>query len=184
MRQLQEYKAEIFRRSREKQRKIRRNRRIALGVGIPLCLCAVLTLTLPGHLLSAKDKAAPEMAPDLEMPMESPKLQLTVRYQGRELLVTDPDEAAQLEQLLRDWPTDAADQEDGKYAAVGTPLPENGSSGLADSVQPEEWSITLHREGETAVYRITGDWLCNTATGQSRRLTPQEQALLEALLTP
>ena len=66
MKELSEYKAEIFRRSEERIRARKRRRMAALGIGVPLCLCAVVTLTLltSGGFLQSKNSAAPEFAPD------------------------------------------------------------------------------------------------------------------------
>jgi hypothetical protein len=62
MKELNEYRDEIFRRSDEKKRQIQKRRRIALSVGISLCLCCVITLTLIPNLRSGqKGDFAPNM---------------------------------------------------------------------------------------------------------------------------
>ena len=62
MKELKDYRDEIFRRSEEKKRQIKKRRSIALGVGIPLCLCCVLTVAvIPLIPMGMKGAAAPDM---------------------------------------------------------------------------------------------------------------------------
>ena len=72
MKELSQYKEEIFKRSehRIRQRKIRR--RIALGVSIPLCLCLVISGGMfAKQLTNFKSDAAAEMAPESGYLMDS-----------------------------------------------------------------------------------------------------------------
>lgn len=171
MKELNEYKSEIFRRSAEKKRQIQKRRRIALGVGIPLCLCCVIVLsTLPNFpRLSVKGEVTMDAAPECESPMESETLLMTVRWQDLELWVSDPEIAAHWEQLLTDWPADTGRQE-------------TFDSELADMVTPEDYVITLYPDGEPQRYLVIGDRLYREATGQSRKLTAEELSQLEALV--
>lgn len=60
MKELKEYRDEIFRRSDEKKRRLKERRRIALGAGISICLCCVLMATFrPGQ---SKDAAVENLA--------------------------------------------------------------------------------------------------------------------------
>jgi hypothetical protein len=171
MKELNEYKSEIFRRSAEKKRQIKKRRRIALSVGIPLCLCCVIAVaTLPNFpRLAMKGKVAMDAAPECESPMASEALLMAVQWQDLELWISDPEIAAHWEQLLTDWPADVGNQE-------------SFDSALADMVTPEDYVITLYQNGEPQRYLVIGDRLYRESTGQSRKLTAEELSQLEALV--
>ena len=96
MKELNEYKDEIFRRSAEKKRQIQKRRRIALGVAVPLCLCCVLTVAmLPG----AGEKAA--MAPHrTESPMAE---NILADAMDVEASVTEPTFLARVLEIGEGW---------------------------------------------------------------------------------
>ena len=96
MKELSEYKSEIFRRSDEKKRQIKKRRRIAVGVGIPLSLCCVVTvMMLTGFPPSTKGDMAPNMeaACDQNATMEKPL---------EHFRITDPVDAAMVLNILQD----------------------------------------------------------------------------------
>ena len=76
MKELNEYKQEIFRRSEQKKRQLRKRRRIAIGVVTPLCLCCVLTVALfPRSMRKGDFAVSVESAADAEMENSSSLLQ-------------------------------------------------------------------------------------------------------------
>ena len=103
MKELNEYKDEIFRRSAEKKRKIQKHRRIACGVTIPLCLCCVITAVM---LPRAQDKAAiaPDRAENSQMSAEQPIIENVLGdVQDVEESVTEPTFLAKVLEIGEGW---------------------------------------------------------------------------------
>ena len=168
MKELKEYKQEIFRRSEEKKRQIRKRRRIAAAVGVPLCLCCVLTVALfPGSPMSKGDFApSMESAADRDMVMENAGSLQTFR-------VTDPTEAAMVLSILKG--------EAPEYSLNRDPVQEDH---LADQAEPELYALILFDpEGGERYYRIDGrEVLCQT-TAEAFHLTDDQAKCLYQYLT-
>ena len=158
MKELSQYRDEIFRRSDEKKRQIRKRRCLALGVGIPLCLCCVLTVALfplTRGVFTPKMEAACDNAvfEDTE----------TVAVDFR---ITD---AEQIDQVLR-------------LLDGGNLLQKEDENGaVADRVTPGSYWLTLELpDGSTLVYQIADDHAYCETTGETVTLsTNQAQALYE-----
>ena len=165
MKELNEYRQEIFRRSAEKKRQIKKRRRIALGVGIPLCLCCVLTVTLlPGGLSKGVLVPSMDMAVNESADCEDSAIGLQSFY------VTDSQKVSDILAVL-----------EGNYTQQESASDEN--NGVADQMTPGSYRFTLElSDGSVLSYYIMGnDAYCET-DGQSQTLSPaQAQALYELL---
>lgn len=156
MKELSQYRDEIFRRSDEKKRQIKKRRRIAMGVGIPLCLCCVLAVVvLPGGLPKADFAVSMEAVNNAEV-ME-------------DFCVTDPSQVNQILLLLEGGNLLQKDED------------KNGA--VADRVTPGSYRLTLElSDGSTLVYHIEDDHAYCETTGQTITLsTNQSEALYELL---
>ena len=162
MKELKDYRDEIFRRSDEKKQKIRKRRRIAIGVGIPLCLCCVLTVAvLPGGLRKA----------DLALNMESASnagIMEDAETVMEHFNVTDPSKVNQILLLL-----------DGVTAENDGDSKQNYES--ADRVTSGSYRLTLTlSDGSRLVYHIEDDHAYCETTGETVTLSAsQTEALYE-----
>lgn len=161
MKELKDYRDEIFRRSDEKKQKIRKRRRIAIGVGIPLCLCCVLTVAvLPGGL-SKGDFAASMEAVNNAGVLEDAETTEEVFH------ITDRSQVDQVLLLLD----------------VGNLLQkdEDKNNAIADRVTPGSYRLTLELpDGSIRTYQIADLHAFCETTGENKILTAnQAQALYE-----
>lgn len=169
MKELSEYKDEIFRRSAEKKRQITKRRRVALSVGIPLCLCCVITsVVLSGPTMgkNAKMEADREnlMCAENGMP-ERPMVAFRVE---------DPVDAAMVLGILQTGKPE--------YSVSKEELDREDS--LADQTQLPEYCLTLqHPDGSTAIYRIQGQAVFCQTTGETLWLSEDQTRTLHTFLT-
>lgn len=173
MRDFNECKAEVFRRSEEKIRIRKKRRTLALGLGIPLCLCAVITVTavVSGPFDVAMDSAnKAEIAPENEALMDMEIVADGAPEPARMYAVRDPEAAEAVQRLLDGM---AEEPNAGK-----PPVFDQDGADLA-----YEYRITVYpAEGEAVRYLVTGlEVYCET-TGQRRILSHWEAARLETLL--
>lgn len=173
MKELNEYRDEIFRRSEKKKRQIKKRRRIALGVGIPLCLCCVMTLAIIPYLhLGMKGDFAPNMEAVYDgIVYEKNEMQEMPMQAFR---VTDPTDAARVLAILEGTAQEstADKQELGK------------DQFLADQTEPDEYRLTLCcSDGSTLHYRVRGQEVYSEIPGKSYWLSAAEARSLYTLLT-
>lgn len=154
MRELSEYKVEIFRRGKEKIRR-RRNRRIAFGVTVPLVLCLICLPLLPDlapKVVSGNDKHISNNAgaPKAEC-MEVPAMGVCCIYvnqNGKQWQIDDSAAVTEVAALLGECLLPTADQEN---SAVNNSAPScadkesvlDNSDALADCVLPLEDTVTV-----------------------------------------
>lgn len=194
MKELESYKAEIFRRSEEKIKKRRQNRKRLFLCCIPLCLCAVIGTVI---LLQSGDNAETEMATQDLLPesaVENVMASTTERFvsvevrdgTGTILLVEDQAKVGKLYQAITD-----------RYAAADTNATENkikeysfaedrtGAMGMfVESVPGYKIQFTTD-SGETRCFTLWLDgWLLEDGDlDKSVFLSPEQVAELKALLT-
>lgn len=153
MRSLEECKAEVFRRSRERIRR----RYLAAGV-ISLTLCITLLAVLP----SPKDGIQfSELAPVGSISGTS----LQIRS-GSQTWDTDSPQAAALLRTIREgFGTDGA--------AGGPPEKANGSAAV---------TLIFSEGGEHITYRLSGDILLDSATGQTQYVSKEFLHILDTIM--
>ena len=163
MKELNEYKQEIFRRSEQKKRQLRKRRRIAIGVVTPLCLCCVLTVVLfPRSMRKGAFAVSVESAADAEIEM----LQ-TFR-------ITDPTDAALALSIL--------EGKDPDYSLNRDPVMQEDQ--LADQTEPGMYLLTLCKpDGSQLHYRIDGREVFCQTTSEAFSLTDQQVNDLYEFLT-
>ena len=173
MRELNSYKEEIFRRSEEKKRQLRKKRRIALGVGIPLCLCAVLTVTVI-PLIPMGRKGDMMLSPESVYDYGVMENEAMKGANQETFLVTDPQQIAQVlsflegEELLYSGNTDQLD----------------GEEQLADKMEIAPYELTLrHPDGSEVHYQIGGQAVFCETTGETVLISEQQSQALYTLLT-
>ena len=162
MKELSEYRDEIFRRSDEKKRQIKRRRGIALGIGIPICLCCVLITAFPPGL--SKVAAGENSAPDKNILCDSAESEAP-EAAAVNFRVTDPEQIDQVLCLLNG----------------GNLLQKEESSAVADQAIPNSYRLTLElSDGTTLIYQIEADHAYCETTGETVTLSSsQAQALYE-----
>lgn len=169
MKELNEYKNEIFRRSHEKKQQIKKRRRIALGVGISLCLCCVITVaSIPYLPLGMKSASAPSMEAvyDAEEPEEYSMTVNTFR-------VTDQTDVARVLAILQET--------EEKYTADKGELGKENFT--ADQVQSDAFRLTLQcADGSTVCYWVWGPEVYCETTGESFLLSDMQIESLNKLL--
>ena len=159
MKELSEYKNEIFRRSDEKKRQLQKRRRIAIGVTVPLCLCCAVTAAVfSGGALMPKMEAVADME----------SLNNKIALEEATFHITDPEQTAQILLLLEG---ELQENKDHNY-------------GTADKIEPEGYRMTLELpDGSVLTYQVLGETLYCEATGENLSLTPaQAEALYQLLL--
>jgi hypothetical protein len=163
MKELNEYKQEIFRRSEQKKRQLRKRRRIVIGVVTPLCLCCVLTVVLfPRSMRKGDFAVSVESAADAEIEM----LQ-TFR-------ITDPTDAALALSIL--------EGKDPDYSLNRDPVMQEDQ--LADQTEPGMYLLTLCKpDGSQLHYRIDGREVFCQTTAEAFSLTDQQANCLYEFLT-
>lgn len=173
MKELNEYKAEIFRRSAEKKRRIRHRRRIALAVGIPLCLSCVLTVAALPHLnLGRKGGFAANMEAACDQAVSDNDL--VQESAVKTFRLTDPVDAAMVREVLEGEKPEYTLNRDHTD-------PENA---LADAAVPGEYRLTLClADGQVLCYRIQGQAVYCETTGERHLLTHAQADGLYTLLT-
>ena len=172
MKELNEYKQEIFHRSDEKKRKIRKRRRIAMAVGIPLCLCCVITVAIfPFLHMGMKGGFAPSMESVNDAALlENEAQEMPVK----EFRITDPAAAARVLEILKGTPQENTANKDELSKDHDT----------ADQVQPDEFRLTLQcSDGSTLCYQVWGPEVYCKTTGESFSLSDTQLWSLFTLLT-
>lgn len=168
MKELSEYKSEIFRRSDEKKRQIKKRRRIAVGVGIPLSLCCVVTvMMLTGFPPSTKGDMAPNMeaACDQNATMERPV---------EHFRITDPVDAAMVLNILQD--------KDPEYTLNKEQFDQQDQ--LADRTEPGCYLLTVEcSDGSILHYRIMEQEAYCETNGERVILTDGQAEQLYHFLT-
>ena len=164
MKELNEYRDEIFRRSDEKKRLIRKRRRIAMGVGIPLCLCCVLTVAvLPGGL-SKGDFAASMEAVNNAGVLEDAETTEEVFH------ITDRSQVDQVLLLL-----------DGGNLLQKD---EDKNNAIADRVTPGSYRLTLKLpDGSIRTYQIADLHAFCETTGETVTLSTNQAEALYKLVS-
>ena len=161
MKELSEYKNEIFRRSDEKKRQLQKRRRIAIGVTIPLCLCCVVTAAMfSGGALMPKMEAAADME----------SLNNKIALEEATFHITDPEQTAQILLLL--------------HGELHRQETEDHNYGTADKIEPEGYRMILEQPDDSALtYQVLGQSVYCETTGESLSLTAdQAEALYQLLL--
>jgi uncharacterized ParB-like nuclease family protein len=163
MKELNEYRDDIFRRSEQKKRQIKKRRRIALAVGVPLCLCCILTPVMFSGGLARKDYApSMDMTNDHFMNQESEAAGMTL------FCVTDPDKVEKVLELLED---PSASKEETENNAV------------LDRLMPDDYVMTLERsDGSILTYRMSGCTAYCETTGESKMLTREQTEAIYGLV--
>lgn len=159
MKELREYKNEIFRRSDEKKRQLQKRRRIAIGVTIPLCLyCAVTAAVFSGGAFAPKMEAVADME----------SLNNGMAFEEATFNITDPEQTAQILLLLEG---ELQENKDHNY-------------GTADKIEPEGYRMILEQpDGSALTYQVLGQSVYCETTGESLSLTAdQAEALYQLLL--
>lgn len=169
MKELNEYKEEIFRRSAQKKRQLQKRRRIALSVGIPLCLCCVITavvLSTPSMDKEAKMDQTREnvMSAEEEMPKK------TMEF----FSVTNAVDAAMVRDIL--------EAEDPEYTINREEF--SSEDTLADQAQLPEYSLTLQRpDGSMLSYLVQGRKVYCMTNGETLWLSDEQARTLYTFLT-
>lgn len=194
MKELEIYKAEIFRRSEETIKKRRQNRRRLLLCCIPVCLCAVIGTAV---LLQSGDNAESEKATQDILPesaMESIMASTTERFvsvevrdgSGTILLVEDRAKVGRLYQAITDCYAAAdANAAESKTKEYRFAEDHEGNVGFfVEQVCGYEIQFTT-ASGETRCFRFWLDgWLMEDGDlDKSVFLSPEQVAELKALLT-
>ena len=163
MKELNEYKQEIFRRSEQKKRQLRKRRRIAIGVVTPLCLCCVLTVVLfPRSMRKGDFAVSIESAADAE-------IEMLQSYR-----ITDPTDATLVLSIL--------EGKDPDYSLNRDPVMQEDQ--LADQTEPGMYLLTLCKpDGSQLHYRIDGREVFCQTTSEAFSLTDQQAYDLYEFLT-
>ena len=163
MKELNEYKQEIFRRSEQKKRQLRKRRRIAIGVVTPLCLCCVLTVVLfPRSMRKGDFAVSIESAADAEIEML------------QSFRITDPTDATLVLSIL--------EGKDPDYSLNRDPVMQEDQ--LADQTEPGMYLLTLCKpDGSQLHYRIDGREVFCQTTSEAFSLTDQQVNDLYEFLT-
>lgn len=172
MRDLSEYRAEIFRRSEEKIHARKKRRAIALGTGIPVCLCAlvILSATVAGPFLASKVSNSTEMIqPD---GIQDADMQGSLR---KEYTVTDPETADAVLALLEEVTPEVPEAAPPDIQAGRDPA----DYGCPDDVYYIR--LSLGNDVET-VYWVEGTYVWNMTTGEFLNISGQNAARLIQLL--
>lgn len=162
MRSLEECKAEVFRRSRQR---IARRRRLTVGV-VSLAFCLTVLASLP----SPKDRdgfeaSVPEGAQIGSI--NSGDMSLQIRAGTQEWTVADREQAAALLRAIRDgFDTDGT--------TGGPPESVNGAGPVVITF--------IWEEGRTLTYWLSGDTLLDSSTGQTQTVSPEFQNILETIM--
>lgn len=197
MRNLNECRAEVFRRSeaRIKARKRRRNAILTACVPVALCVALIMAVGLPGNadqpaaekgLAECATEPAGAMDVDSPVSLGSSVVRVEVEGMGFDLTHTEPEKVAQIAKQLHDW----------KYTAYGITLPPPegttppdgaNQNGEEDDVVVmgfgEGITITLvMNQGEGKAYTLLGDCLTEEDTGRTCVLTQSQSARLAELL--
>ncbi len=207
MRNLNECKAEIFRRS---ELRIRRRRRQILATCVPCVLCIALTTVLlwPSEGEATDLPVVGGLTMETAISQENPIS--GIRLSGPQVShqVTDPNEVRQIRELVQSLPREevnysmeAPEGVPETYAATYAPTEtyvhdidrHYPVSGTGDSLSDEAenvfspcYTLTFtYRDGTEESYTLTENRLTNNATGQVCPLSPEEaQTLLKLLKIP
>ena len=187
MRDLDECKAEIFRRSEEKNRQRRQNRRKMMTGGLSLCLCLVVGTAVIVPALSAKKGDGVEMEGLEELSGMGYALSAEIQnlpgtspfYQK----LTEEAEISGLYDLIRDLceetPADEKLNGFGKDQ-VKDPMEDNYAEG---AWEPQNYRITFTAEdGEKRSFVLAGCLLRSEEDGRSWLLEEEAAATLAAAL--
>ena len=168
MKELKEYRDEIFRRSDEKKRQIKKHRGIALGVGIPVCLCCVLLAAFPPGM--SKDAAAEDHAPNMNIICDGAEFEAPEGIPV-DFRLTDPERIDQILLIL----------DGGELLQKG----EDKENAVADQATPGSYRLALELSGgSTLIYQIKDDYAYCETTGETVALSSaQAQALYELVST-
>ena len=168
MKELKEYRDEVFRRSEQKKQQIKKRRRIALGVAVPLCLCAVLVVSIRDIPSGRKGDTAMEVADHVLNENGSQEMPAKV------LRVTDPTEADRVRAIL-----------EGTEQEITSSMNRfEMNQDLADQAQTEHYRLTLFcSDGSTVFYRVQGQEVYCETSGKYYRLSGPEVQSLCTLLT-
>lgn len=194
MKELEIYKAEILRRSEEKIKKCRQNRKRLILCCIPVCLCAVIGAAV---WLSGTDSAESEMATQDLLPesaMESVMASTTAPFQsvqirdwtGKTTVVEERAKVGKLYQAITDrYAAADANATENKIKEYSFAEDRTGAMWMfAESVPGYEIQFTTD-SGETRCFRFWLDgWLMeNGDLDKSVFLSPEQVEELKALLT-
>lgn len=196
MRDFQERRAEIFRRSERRiAKRRRRNRAIISCVPIVICVAVLSAVKLP-FLTVHKDgvnSPSEQTAIDTVSPSGSPSdapVSSAVKIQGYchsgflSEVIEDPEKVENIKRVMEE--ICGTDYSSGKYEAHAGALPEPG--GNAEPEKPNEnkstpsYTVTvISPEGERA-YRISGEELINEEDGSQVTLTDEQLKKITSLL--
>ncbi|MBQ8210068.1 MAG: hypothetical protein IJZ35_05755 [Clostridia bacterium] len=169
MRNFEERKAEIFRRSEERiiERKKKRNRILSICIPLFICIGAYSIFILPA-MMPAKESADNNVHQELEDIADVAAYPVTVEF-------------FDIDGNLTDFYTGAEDI-NSICGTIDTVI----NAGLSNEETSDEnytedsYSITVvDSTGRSTVYRISGNTLFNTATNNSYTLTDQQKGALD-----
>jgi hypothetical protein len=180
MRNLDECRAEVFRRSEEIVEKRRKRRKMVLSCCVPmvLCLAVLVVLMLPGKMDYAPSNGKTEMAG----PQTGGTTAVEVR--GNRFLsvysdlITDPVRVRQICDTIRGYTTKGNIDEtltDATDGAGGLTRPP-----AAPPFQEDGYIVSFSGTGE--VYTLSGNKLTNKQIGQTVELSDDQLANLKELL--
>lgn len=199
MRNLEEYRAEVFRRS-EVRIRARKRRRIAIltaCVPVVLCIALVWAVGLPGTANETASGSIAECATEPAMgamTMDSNSglglsvVRVEVKGMGFELTHAEPEKVAQIEKQLETWKGEAnsaggdneqtQEESDTKYSGIDWPVDD-----VTIQLYGEGLTITLVTGGgERQQYSLVGNCLTDLETKQTRVLTRSQRQKLAELL--
>ena len=193
MRNFEERKAEVFRRSekRIKERKQRRQR--ILMTCIPLVLCLTIfgaflfpqlnnNLQAPEGMPESETQAA--MGQDENQSMTCSIAEIKVSGNGVSIRYTDAADLLLISDQLNTYGT-RAPETSGATNEDGSDRSENADDvvgGVADSVNAAYTITLITHEGEKTEYRLIGNTLLNQTTNQAYTLTYEQAKELREIL--
>lgn len=196
MRNLDECRAEVFRRSEARIRARKRRNIAILTVCVPvvLCMALVLAVGLPGRAGDAAvdhgrvecvtEPAMGAMPVDSNFSLSLSVVRVEVKGMGLDLTLTEPEKVEQIAKQLDAW----------KYTTYGIALPPpEGTDQNGEEDEPvddivvmgfgEGITITLVMDqGEGKAYTLLGDCLTEEDTGRTCVLTQSQRERLAELL--
>lgn len=207
MRNLEECKAEIFRRSKIR---IRRRRRI-LAACIPCVFCVVLSAVLlwPSEGKSTDLPVVDGLTLETAVSMEYSLAEVRVAGSGISLCHAEPETAGKILDLIENsakYQTYSSAQDEPEVTpetygeafdhtntdrhwiigGTGTDINNAGPTMAPPETELPAYTLTfVYRDGSTQIYTLTGYQLKNAATDQTRYLSPEDaDTLLQLLQLP
>lgn len=196
MRDFQERRAEIFRRSERRIAKRRRRNRVIMScIPVVICIAVLSAVKLPFLTVhkDGVDSPSEQTAIDTVSPSGSDSdatVSSSVKVQGNGYtgffseVIEDPEKVENIKRVMEE--ICGADYSSGKYEAPAGALPQPGGNAVPEKPNENKstpsYTVTvISPEGEN-VYRISGEELINEEDGSQVTLTDKQLKEITSLL--